>query len=219
MRKSLLLLLAAFPAANAFAADAVLLTGGTLGPGISLSVPTALPKLAVRFSANAWRDTLHGLYASNGNQLLYSAQLHLQTQSVLLDYRPWTDGFRVSAGLMHDQDEIVAQGMPDSQGNYVISGETYPSGSIGALSATVSVHPWVPYLGLGWSLVLDDAPGLVVSWDLGLMFQGHPEVHLVASGNDPAVAAAVASAEVSMQNELNRYRYYPVAGLSVGYQF
>ncbi|MHB1951357.1 MAG: hypothetical protein ACYCQK_07755, partial [Acidiferrobacteraceae bacterium] len=63
--------------------------------------------------------------------------------------------------------------------------------------------------------------GLSLGADFGIMFQGSPEVELAASNptDSPQVTAAVASVQQTAQQQADKYRYYPVISLSVGYRF
>lgn len=192
----------------------------TLGLGVNLQMPLS-HVLAFRIGLNHWRQARQGVYTGNSSSIGYDGNVRLQSLALLVDYAPGAGIFHLTAGVIRDSNEISATGVPDASGNYTIDGGTYPASVVGTLSGYIAAKPWASYLGVGWGTNPAGQPGLSIGTDLGVMFQGSPEVQLTASNpmNSPQVAAAVSSAQQTAQQQANKYKYYPVAGVSVGYRF
>ena len=71
-------------------------------------------------------------------------------------------------------------------------------------------HSVVPYLGVGYGNVW--TAGVNFYFDLGVMFQGTPQVSLNCS---PGAAALCAGEEERVREEVKRYKYYPVLNLGI----
>ncbi|MHB1586565.1 MAG: hypothetical protein ACYCRH_00035 [Acidiferrobacteraceae bacterium] len=192
----------------------------TLGPGVNLQMPISRV-LAFRIGLNHWHEAQQGVYTGNNNSIGYDGYVRLQSLSLLVDYAPWAGTFHLTAGAIRNNNEISATGVPDASGNYTVDGGTYSASVVGTLTGHVAPKHWASYLGFGWGSNPAGRSGLSLGADLGVMFQGSPEVQLTASNptNSAQVAAAVTSAQQTAQQHVDKYRYYPVAGVSVGYRF
>ena len=80
---------------------------------------------------------------------------------------------------------------------------------------------FAPYLGVGYGNVW--TRGVNFYFDLGVMFQGTPEVSLSLScAPSPSCTAAQGQVEAErqrVQDKVDKYKYYPVAniGLTIGW--
>ena len=95
---------------------------------------------------------------------------------------------------------------------------------------------FAPYVGLGFGNAMVGS-GLYGIFDIGVMFQGAPDVALAASGSatvtdsnglsrpvldlssDPEVQDAVAQEQASLQDDLKDFKFYPVVNIGIGYRF
>ena len=134
---------------------------GTTGVGVDLG-GDVLPTLG-------WRLGLSGMNVNTDvetSQVAYDAKVKVLTGSLLLDWSP-LGPFRISAGFMPNNNKIDLTGRP--------SGGSFPPGS----TLTGEVKPersFAPYLGVGYGNVW--TKGVNFYFDLGVMFQGTPEVSL-----------------------------------------
>jgi hypothetical protein len=81
-------------------------------------------------------------------------------------------------------------------------------------------NPVVPYLGLGWGNAVDNDKRWGISLDVGVYYQGEPEVTLTQVGGTLAVSAAdLAAEEKQLEDELDDFEFYPVATLGLHYRF
>ena len=196
-------------AAGSVQAGGIGLRAGTTGVGADYGFDIA-PTLGGRI----------GLSAMNFNtdvdtsDVRYDAKAKILTGSLLLDWSP-LGPFRISGGFMPNRNKIDLTGQPSGGGSF-------PAGS----SLTGEVKPersFAPYLGIGYGNVW--TRGVNFYFDLGVMFQGSPEVSLnlncgSASTTDCNTARTRLEDERRrVQDKVDRYKYYPVAniGLTVGW--
>lgn len=181
---------------------------GTTGVGVDLG-GDVIPTLG-------WRLGLSGMNLSTDvdtSDVRYDAKVKVLTGSLLLDWSP-LGPFRISGGFMPNRNKIDLSGQPNP-GN-----PNFPAGT----SLTGEVKPersFAPYLGIGYGNVW--TRGVNFYFDLGVMFQGSPEVTLNCVSADPAQCAAVQprleAERRRVQDEVDKYKYYPVAniGLTIGW--
>lgn len=213
-----LFLLAVSPAA--WADVGVLLKAGTLGAGLDVSKGIG-DTLGLRLQANAFSFD-EDITESN---VEYKAELDLRSAGVLLDWHPFSGVFRVSAGAYWNGNETSATGRPTG-GTYEINGVTYPSSSIGSLEGQIDFDSVAPYFGIGWASAPKAGRGMTFSFDLGVLYQGEPNVGLTAACGAalPALQCTqlqndVAAEQASLQEELSDYKFHPVVSIGIGYRF
>jgi hypothetical protein len=193
---------AALLAAGSAQAAGIGVRAGTLGVGGDVAWSVA-PTLSARigYSALTWdRDV-------STSRVRYNGDLKLSNLNTFLDFSP-LGPFRLTGGFILNRNRYDVSG--DLQG--------------GSLSGTVKPgRSAAPYLGIGYGNV----SGLGINFyaDLGIMFQGSPRASLSANcGSLSASACAslqseVAGEQVRLEDELKRFKYYPVAniGITIGF--
>jgi hypothetical protein len=147
-----------------------------------------------------------------------SGDLELQTVSLLLDWHPWKDGgFRLSAGAILNNNEVSLTAESDvvvqlGDSAYLISD----------LNGDVTFDDIVPYVGLGYGNAVGEG-NWHFSFDLGVMFQGEPDVSLSATALIPAQQDALnASIEQEIQDieeDTEVFTMYPVLSFGLSYKF
>jgi hypothetical protein len=157
-----------------------------------------------------------GLSAMNFNtsvdtsDVRYDAKAKLANLNLLLDWSP-VGPFRISGGFIANNNKVDLTGQPSSGGSF-------PQGA----SLTGSVKPdksFAPYLGIGYGNVW--TAGVNFYFDLGIMFQGSPQVSLdVNCGSASPAQCAAAQNEVAaerqrVQDKVDRFKYYPVLNLGI----
>jgi hypothetical protein len=205
-------ILAAALAATAATAQAggIGVRAGTTGVGVDLG-GDMLPTLGWRLGVSGMNVNTH----VDTNDVRYDAKAKVLTGSLLLDWSP-LGPFRISGGFMPNRNKIDLTGQPSGGGSF-------PAGS----SLTGDVKPersFAPYLGIGYGNVW--TRGVNFYFDLGVMFQGTPQVNLSvncgASEGTPQCTSARNEVEAErqrVQDKVDRYKYYPVAniGLTIGW--
>lgn len=163
----------------------------------------------------------------------YEGELKLSSVGVLLDWHPFGGGFRISGGGFRVDNKIT--GKASGEGTYEIGDEEYTvnPGDDLSLSANMKLADgFKPYLGLGWGHSPANRGGLLLSFDVGVLFQGSPEVKLRARGTaedqfgtpvdvgtDPVVQAELRKEEKNMEEDLKSFDLYPVVSFGVGWRF
>jgi len=144
----------------------------------------------------------------------YDAKMKLSNLNLLLDWSP-LGPFRISAGFIANDNKIDYNGT----GN--------PGTALAGATLTGTVKPeksFAPYLGVGYGNVW--TAGLNFYFDLGIMFQGSPQVSLQvncsASTTPAQCAAAQSQGEAErqrVQDKVDKYKYYPVANIGITFGF
>jgi len=81
----------------------------------------------------------------------------------------------------------------------------------------------VPYAGFGWGNAVGKNKRLGVSFELGVVFQGSPDIELESTGgalsSSPALQAEIAKEEKKIEDDIDDFEYYPVIALGISYKF
>ena len=208
-------------AANMASADTLAFTvnGGTTGLGAGL-VFNVSEQVNVRGSYN-WFEYSH---EEEIDDLEYDLDLELSTVELLLDWHPFGSGFRITGGVVHNGTDLTGEGRPTSTGTVKVGDQLFQAQEIGSVDAQVDFNSVAPYLGIGYGKPFGQR--LSFSADLGLVYQGSPDATLRArpgAGLDPVTQARLEQAareeERELEDELDRFRYYPVARIGLAYAF
>ena len=183
--------------AHAFGIGAKVGTTG-IGGDVAMSV---FPLVDARIG---WAGgSLSRSYSTSGAN--YDGKLKLNNLNALLDFHPLGPTFRLTGGVIFNDNKYDATGTPSN-------------GLAGSYSASVKGNSAAPYLGVGWGRVA----GLGVNWyaDLGAMFMGSPKATVTANCAAPgagctALQNQVAAEQSALQDKLNSFKVYPV--LSIGF--
>ena len=195
------------------------LRAGTLGGGVELA-HAFTEKLGFRVSANG----LNYSRSETRESVDYDARLKLQSGQLLLDWFPFSNNFRLSAGAMYNGNKFTLDGKPSPGGTFTINGTTYSSSDVGSLNGKVDFRKAAPYVGLGYGRPV--GKGLSLTADLGVLFQGSPRSTLSATCGavTPAPTCAQIQSDVAAeQNKFNddiaKYRFFPVLSIGLAYVF
>ncbi len=194
------------------------LRGGTLGGGVELSYALS-QRAAVRLNADGYNRK----QTSTRDSIDYDMKLKLQTASLLGDWFPFANNFRISLGAMFNGNKFTLNGKPTG-GFYTINGTQYSSTQVGSFDAAVDFNKAAPYFGIGYGRPINS--GLSLIFDLGVMSQGSPKSKInvtCGSGTPPATCSQLqsdAAAEQSkLDDSLHSFKYYPVISLGLAYTF
>ncbi len=161
-----------------------------------------------------------GEYSATIDNIDYDVDLNLMTVSAILNWHPFKGLFRISGGAMYNDNHIDITAAPSL--SYEIGDTTYSASNVGTLEGKVTFNEIVPYIGIGWdtSFGKNNRFGLLV--DLGIMYQGSPDIELSANGpiaSNQAFQSDVQAEEDKLQDDLDQYEYYPVIGVGLSYRF
>ena len=192
---------------------------GTLGGGVELSYALS-QRVAVRLDADGYNRT----QSKTHDNIDYDMKLKLQTGSLLGDWFPFANNFRLSAGAILNGNKFTLKGVPTG-GSFTINGTTYPTSQVGSLDAAVDFNKASPYFGIGYGRPINS--GLSLIFDLGVMSQGSPKSKIdVTCG--PAIQGTpqctqlqndAAAEQSKLDDSLHSFKYYPVISLGLAYTF
>jgi len=193
---------------------------GTQGIGADVTAGIN-KKLNARFNLNyfSYGTTINGDDDEDGGGGgSVKPELTLLTLGALLDWHPWAQGFRLSAGLYLNQNKIDLTA--DLNDTVELNDREY---TLSDLGGTVDFNSLAPYLGLGYGNAVGADGRWHFSFDLGVMFQGSPQVDLRATVSDPALQsqldADIAGEQKKLEDDLGFFTIYPVISLGVSYRF
>jgi hypothetical protein len=194
---------AALTAAGSAQAFGVGVRAGTTGLGADVAWGIA-PTLSARLGYSGGSFG----YDVDTDQVNYDGDVKLSNVNALLDFAPLGPLFRISGGFIFNDNKVD------------VRSTNLPGGSLsGSIKPDRSA---APYLGIGYGRV--SGMGVNFYADLGIMFQGSPRVSLNANCNAPGAACTalqnqVAAEQVRLQDEVDRFKYYPVLniGLTIGF--
>ncbi len=208
--------LAALPAAVS-ADDTFVSAGvGTLGIGFEIGRHIN-DHVAVRAGAN------FGSYSQTRTEsdIRYDSDLSLNSFSLLGDWYPQGQGFRVSGGVMINNNDFDLDARLNEA--VTIGDTTYQPDEVGSLEGRIDFDGLAPYLGIGWSSSASSGPGFSFSADIGALYQGSPRVRLQGTCNIAAVCQDfeqdLRAEERSLSDDVAGYKWWPVVTVGVRYRF
>lgn len=192
----------------------------TLGLGLEAAFPVA-QSVDVRLGLNTYKYNYSKATTSSGLTTNYNGDLNLQSLQALADWHPWESSFRVSGGLVYNNNKFTMTGQPTAA-TIIIGGNpvAYPVPAGASVNANVDFNKVAPYLGFGWGRTPKNT-GLSFTSDIGIMFQGTPNSSVTTSGitNTGTLATDTAKANADLKDALKNFKYYPVISFGIGYTF
>jgi len=192
---------------------------GTLGAGVEVMFGIS-DDLALRGGLNYitfdFDSTLSGVD--------YTMEPEFKNVTMLLDWHPFSGAFRLTGGFSLNDNKVNVDGVfdrgliPSEYNQYAYLTDRVH------LQGSVDFNTFAPYAGIGWTSSHGDS-GWGISCDFGVLFQG------AAAVSDLTVVGDVDSrfqGEVNdfldeqkkeIQDELDKYEYYPVASIMLHYNF
>lgn len=186
---------------------------GLLGLGVEYSY-----SIGERFAV---RGMLHGSrysFDATESGIDYEFGLNFDSFGAAIDVHPLTGAFRLSAGLLVNDNGLDATSTPAE--SVTIGGTVYSPAEIGTLSAGVDFDGMAPFVSLGWDWSRSKRFG--ASLEIGIVKQGSPDVFLRASGpllGDPAFAADIATEEAELEESLDDFDVLPFLSVGIAFRF
>lgn len=200
------LVLSALPMA-ALAGDAGVIYTQLSTNGLGLGYAKSIgDDFAVRGQLNKYDYSYSGDVGDFGAGSSLDVKLKLSSVQVLGDWYPTAGGWRLSGGLVFNDNKVTLAGVGNVNGKpATVAGEVKLSNSVS------------PYLGVGYATRPKDAKGFGFNFDLGVMFQD-PTVSLTASG------VGVTQADIDAQKQkvvdaVDQLKNMPVLGVGISYAF
>lgn len=185
----------------------------TLGLGVEAAFPIT-QSVDARIGFNTYKYSFNKAVTSGDATANYNGDLKLQSLQALADWHPWESSFRLSGGLVYNNNKFD---MTATSGTFNNAGVAIAMAPGEYANATVDFDKVAPYLGVGWGRSPKNC-GLSFTSDIGVMFQGTPKGS-VTTNIGAATAADIANANASLNDSLKNFRIYPVLSIGIGYTF
>lgn len=194
---------------------AVALKAGTLGLGPELTAGIT-DQINARIGLNVFSYD----YSSTESDIEYDFDLNLFSVAALVDWHPGAGGFRLSAGILINGNDLDAEAT--AKGTYTIGNNVYTGAQIGTLKGNIDFNSIAPYIGIGYGNAVGKDKRWSFVFDLGAAFQGSPDVTLTADGpisTDAAFQADLEKERKDMEDDIDQFKIYPVIAIGVSYKF
>lgn len=148
----------------------------------------------------------------------YEADFQFLSGGGVVDIYPFGRIFRLTGGVRYNANDIeLSTGTPTT--TVTVGGQTFTAAQAGKLEAEIDFNKVAPYAGLGFEGILLNGH-LSLAFDMGVLFQGRPDVDVEASGSGAAGLNAALNEEADdLEDDLSFLGFYPVVGLSANYRF
>jgi hypothetical protein len=188
---------------------------GTLGAGLGLTFG-----VTERFNGRVGFGNFSDDVDFEEGDFEYEGEATLGGIYGLVDFHPTGGGFRLSAGLVLNNNELTGDAEATT-GFVEIGGVQYPAAAVGTLSASTEFDDVAPYLGIGWGNGASGERGFTFSFDLGVMFQGDVAFDLQSSTPlvDQDDLDREAEALAKEVDEAVSTDAFPVIAVGIGYAF
>ena len=194
---------------------------GTTGAGAHVVIPMET-YLNARLGANYFTHD----FSKRSGGIDYDIKGKLQTVDLMFDwYLNEGAPMRFTAGVLYNGNTFDAHAKPGGNGAYTLNGHSYTAADVGVLSGVLDYRKAAPYVGIGWGNALKPVKGWNIGADLGVFYQGNPNVQLASIGCTTSqtvcktLAADVAAERQQLRDDMNSLKFYPVARVSIGYTF
>jgi len=186
---------------------------GTTGPGIDLTRSFG-SHFSLRLGGRYLPYNLTGSTSANNVDISYQAKLKLESLSALIDWQPFRNWFRLSAGVYYNG--LQANGHAKPTSSYTTDNHTFSPQKVGSLSGTFDYsHKWAPYIGLGIGNAANNGHHIGFLVDAGVMYTNAAHISMSGKG----LIEPTANQDVIIQNGISGIKIYPVLSFGLSYRF
>ena len=150
---------------------------GSLGTGLDVT-----QSLSERFNVRAGFDFMGLGYADETKgtvPVAYDLDLKMLSFALLAEYYPFNFGMRLAGGFVYDGMKIEGTGR--AVDDYEFDGQVFTTEEIGEFSIlTEPSSKFSPYLGIGFGNPVIPDKKVGMTFDIGFMYMGSPDVTLTA---------------------------------------
>jgi hypothetical protein len=187
----------------------------TLGAGLEAGFGLA-DSIGARLGVNYFEYD----YDGTEDDIDYDFDLNLMSVSALLDWHPLAGSFRISGGVLYNDNSIDAEAK--SSLTYDIGDTTYTAAQVGSITADIDFNDFTPYVGIGWDTSFGKSNSFAFIADLGVIYQDSPIVEINTTGPVSSLQSFrddLAKEEENLEEDIDSYKYYPVISLGFSYRF
>lgn len=195
----------------------------TLGNGIEVT-----RAFTPKFNARVGYQTFSLETEQTFDNIDYQASVSLDSVAVNADWHPFANGFRMTAGVLINGNEITGSASDANPQSIEIGGNTYSTADIVA-DAAIGFKKSAPYLGLGYGKTSKRYTGLSFNAEFGVAFQGTPIVDINVTQTETSQLSAEEYAQLlnvdldreiaTVEDELSSFKLWPVASIGLAYAF
>ncbi len=183
---------------------------GTLGLGLEASWKP-LPYMDIRIGTTSYDYDNDGRYGSINYDAVFALDQYYATANFHFPISP----MRISLGVYSNGNEfLLVNDQFDDIGGY-------PADQIGIITSKTTFDGTAPYLGIGFDFTLAGKVGL--NFDLGVLWQGEPEITLEVDGilgDDLDFQQDVLDPErQALEDDMSDFKAWPVISLGFVYKF
>lgn len=142
----------------------------------------------------------------------YDGDLKLLSVSLLVDYFPFKNWFRITGGALINMNKGELTMTPTE--SYMVGGVLYTPEMLGNVKADVKVNTFSPYIGIGIGNPTQ-GKGVGFSLDIGGVYQGEPSVEMKADG----LLEPTAEQSPIIEDNISWFKFYPVVALGITIKF
>jgi hypothetical protein len=194
------------PAAAWAGDNAIGIKAGALGLGVEYT-----RNLSDRWAIRAGINGSQVGFDRQESGIDYQFDFVWDSLAVGVDLHPLKSPFRVSAGILHNNNGLNGVSRPTS--NVTIGDTTYTPAQVGVLTTTLDFKQTSPFLGLGWDWSRKRSH-FGMSFDIGVLDQGSPRVALRGSGTllgNPGFQQDIADEQAQLSDSLSDLDMVPYA--------
>lgn len=181
---------------------------GTLGYGAEV-IKRFTPQLAARVGFNTYSYS----DSRTEDDIKYDADLNLRNTTLILDWHPFENGFRLSLGYLFSSNDLELEST--STGTVTIGDSTYSLNG-NYVNGDVQLGNGA-YVGVGYGH--GGAAGWSFTADLGVVLQGTPEVDLTTNITQAGIEEDIRREESNLEDDLDEFDRYPVIAVGASYGF
>lgn len=186
---------------------------GTLGGGAEAAIGV-VSSLWVRVGYNAM-----SCYANvTSDDVDGTLKFDFQTVPLFIDWHPFKTDFRITVGMVRNNNEIRVWAIPNE--SVTVSDVEY---YVERFDGLITFDKWSRYVGIGADNPIGKSRRVVISWDLGVLLHGKPQLSATAVAIDPILQpfldADLAEEVADAQSDANKYRIYPVIAFGINVAF
>lgn len=185
--------------------------GGDITIGVNETLNT---RVGINFLSLAFEDD-----EEDDDEADIELEIGLLSFPLLLDWHPRGGNFRISGGLVINQNELSAK--TTEPGSVDLNDRDY---FVDSFSMDITFNAVSPYLGIGYGNAVRDVDRRWrASVDFGVMFHGTPKVRGRATASNPAQQEALnrdLDIEIAdVQDDFSSLKIYPVISFGISRRF
>ena len=164
-------------------------------------------------------------YDTTSDNTKYDFDLDLQDFQVMADYHPWNTSFKITFGAMYNGNDLTGKITPSGT-TITIDGKSYSINQLGYVDTKVDFDNNIaPYIGIGWDTSFyKPNKSWGFTFNLGVAYTGSAKVSYTPhwgtdTTNRSEIVDKLEKARVSLQDDLDDYKYLPYISIGFNYKF